>query len=157
MKVIKNYTDIEQSKKLSEFLSLESADMNYSNMCYKGVMYSNPYSAGLSSYNDASKANQENIDFYLKGVDYKGVIAWDVLPCWSLTALLNIMPKDKSIECSISFGYYNGKGEYIEKWLCAFEKEGETTDDYIIETFDGNNPVDACVEMIEKLHKLKLL
>ena len=79
------------------------------------------------------------------------------IPCWSLAALLGVMPKDKSIDCAISFGYYNGKGEYIEKWICSFEKEGETTDDFIIETTDGDNAIDACVAMIEKLHELKML
>jgi len=82
---------------------------------------------------------------------------YNIVPCWSLFALLNTIPKDKSIDCAISFGYYNGKGEYIEKWVCSFEKEGETTDDFIIETTDGDNPIDACVEMIEKLHEQKLL
>ena len=79
------------------------------------------------------------------------------VPCWSLAALLNVIPKDKSIDCSISFGYYNSNGEYIEKWLCFFEKYGETTSDFIIESFDGDNPIDACYEMIIKLHELKLL
>ena len=140
MATIKSYTSLEQSRKLAEFLPLDSADMHY---------------------------NDWNYDFY-DGYERTGIYIADLgtpeticgvldIPCWSLTALLNIIPKDKSIECSISFGYYNGKGEYIEKWLCAFEKEGETTDDYIIETIDGNNPVDACVEMILRLHELNLL
>lgn len=142
MEVIKNYTDVEQSKKLSEFLSIESADM-----CY--IKHT-------SSDNPNWEFNEDFPPIILGNMSINEITV-ETLPCWSLTALLNIIPKDKSIECSISFGYYNGEGEYIEKWLCAFEKEGETTDDYIIETFDGDNPVDACVAMILKLKEMNLL
>lgn len=38
-----------------------------------------------------------------------------------------------------------------------FEKYGETTSDFIIESFNGDNPVNVCYEMIIKLHELKLL
>ena len=129
---IRAYTTIELSRKLAQILPLESANMFY--------------------FNEVPHLGYKKDD-----QDWLDETKNEYIPCWSLAALIDIMPKDKSIECSISFGYYNGKGEYIEKWLCAFEKEGETTDDYIIETFDGNNPVDACVAMIEKLHKLKML
>ena len=130
MAIIKSYTDLEQSKKLAEILPLESADMSW-------------VSNGLGKP-------------FARTIPIKGD-AEELCACWSLAALLDILPKDKSIDCAITFGYYNGKGEYIEKWLCVFEKEGETTDDFIIETIDGSNPVDACVEMILKLHELKLL
>jgi len=135
MATIKSFTDISQSKVLAEILPLESADYCWG-IDDETLHYNNsPYPCAWKDYTCK--------EYYI--------------PCWSLSALLDIMPKDKSIECSISFGYYNGKGEYIEKWLCVFEKEGKTTDDYIIETFDGDSPVDACVEMIEKLHELNLL
>ena len=133
---MKTYTDLEQSKRISEILPLESADMGWN------VFVDDSTRCLPIDDWDLNKDGSGNVKFY---------------HAWSLTALLDVMPKDKSIECSISFGYYNGKGEYIEKWLCAFEKEGETTDDYIIETIDGNNPVDACVAMIERLHELNLL
>ena len=130
MATIKTYTNLEQSKKLAEILPLESADMYW--------------------------------DFdVLKHEDYPMIMddRFDdtCIRAWSLAALLDILPKDESIDCAITFGYYNGKGEYIEKWLCAFEKEGETTDDFIIETIDGSNPIDACAAMIERLHELKIL
>ena len=133
MAAIRSYTTVEQSRKLAEILPLESADMYYFDD--NGGEPNFKVCNGITYYYDSE----------------------DCLCCWSLTALLDIMPKDKSVECSISFGYYNGKGKYIEKWLCAFEKEGETTNDYIIETIDGDNPIDACVTMIEKLHELNLL
>lgn len=134
MATIKAYTDLEQSKKLAEFLPIKSADMFY-----------------LHENNQAKTMSPSKLSEILN------VSKPQVIPCWSLAALFDILPKDEGIDCSISFGYYNGKGEYIEKWLCAFEKEGETTDDFIIETIDGDNPIDACVAMIECLHKLNLL
>ena len=152
MATIKSYSDLQQSRKLAEILPLESADMNYSNMCYKGVMYSNPYRAGLSSYNDASRMNQENIDFYLKGVDYKGIIAWDVLPCWSLAALLGVLPQGEYEDTDLCFGGYEGD-KYIPEWFCSYEQQ----EPFIFEISHADNPVDACVAMIEKLHELKML
>ena len=133
MATIKSYTDLEQSKKLAEILPIEAADAIY------------PWRELIKDY-DSVYVPEDMSD-----------IREEDIPCWSLAALLNVMPKDEGIDCSLSFGYYDGKGEYIEKWLCAFEKEGESTDDYIIETIDGDNPVDACVTMIERLHKLNLL
>ena len=140
---IKSYTDLEQSKALVKILPIESADMCFVN-------------DGTAIKIDANSYNVRKHMWKGGGVQ--------LIPCWSLASLLkalstllDAMPKDESIECSISFGYYNSKGEYIKKWLCAFEKEGETTDDYIIETFDGDNPVDACYQMVIRLKEMNLI
>ena len=141
MATIKSFTDLSQSKKLAEILPLESADQTWARIAIAG--------ANLDVPEEMQYRHNGDMPFqYYSGIG---------TPCWSLAALLGVLPKDEGIDCSISFGYYNGKGEYIEKWLCAFEKEGETTDDFIIETIDGDNPVDACVAMIEKLNELKML
>lgn len=141
MATIKSYTDLEQSKKLAEMLPLESADMEYLAIKENGQLVGSvPFAKDDSEVEDSAYSH-----------------TYDRIACWSLTALLSVLPKDKSIDCAISFGYYNGKGEYIEKWICSFEKEGETTDDFIIETTDGDNPIDACYEMILKLHEQNLL
>lgn len=141
---MKSYTDIEQSKKLAEILPLESADMHYSNICPKGVMYSNAFEAGMTSYKDAVKMNQENIDFYLRGTDYKGIIAWEIIPCWSLSALLEIL-KEESLEFddgnSVSLTTFIGKW-HVNMFDCLIEQ-----------TSEYDNPVDACVEAILKLHE----
>ena len=133
----KAFTSLEQSRNLAEILPFESADMRIGN-------YVGKYAC----------IDGTNVHYYHKSESFE---APEIVPCWSLAALLNVMPKDESIDCSISFGYYNGKGKYIEKWLCAFEKEGETTDDFIIETFDGDNPVDACYQMVIRLKEMNLL
>jgi hypothetical protein len=145
MVTIKSFTSLEQSQRLAEILNHESADMFYADLLDDNKHKYNVHileSYGLKTFEDTKTRESKRLSF---------------LPCWSLSALLNVMPKDKSIDCAISFGYYNGEGEYIEKWFCSFVKEGETTDDFIIETTDGDNAIDACVEMILKLHERNLL
>ena len=65
----------------------------------------------------------------------------DVQPAWSLAALLNVLPEGYSFMLTKSF---NGKDYYCE------------LDGKPIETL-SDNPVDACYEMILKLHELKML
>lgn len=149
MVTIKSHTDLGQSQRLAKILPLESADM-----CYG---YIAPYEFSDRSYEGGYDEIPYPKDFLKKNPNFSENEYDGKHPCWSLAALLDEMPKDKSIDCAISFGYYNGKGEYIEKWICSFEKEGETTDDFIIETTDGDNPIDACYEMILKLHEQNLI
>ena len=134
---MKSYTDLEQSKVLSKILPLESADMYYDDIVDR-------VTGELFIPNDGSTIKVG------KGLSCS-------IAAWSLAALLNIIPKDESIDCSISFGYYNGKGEYIAKWLCTFEKEDENKDGFIIETIDGDNPIDVLYEMVLELNKLNML
>ena len=74
-----------------------------------------------------SKEWQEG--FESKGIEY--------IPCWSLTALLGVLPE-----------YHLSSPNPLEKQCCCRVKD--------IETY-SNNLVDACVEMIIKLYKQKLL
>ena len=105
MATIKSYSDLQQSKKLAEILPIESADQTWARIAIAG--------ANLDVPEEIQYRHNGDMPFqYYSGIG---------TPCWSLAALLGVLPKDESIDCSISFGYYNGKGEYIEKWLCAFE------------------------------------
>lgn len=127
---MKAYTDVEQSKKLAEILPIESADMAWCNNSIKGVNYTDEYSANLYTV----KEMQECFDKALNGWDKY----WELIPCWSLTALLEIIRNNGRYELQMyEGGYY-------------FEANGFMTESYF-------NPVDACVEMIMKLHELKLL
>lgn len=63
---------------------------------------------------------------------------------WSLAALLSVLPKGTDIVKEES-------DTENERYMCTVGIK-----DDIISTF-ANNPVDACVAMIEKLHKLNLL
>lgn len=127
---MRSYTSVEQSKKLSEILPLKSADMAWCNNSIKGVNYTDEYSANLFTV----KEMQECFDKALNGWDKY----WELIPCWSLTALLEIIRNNGRYELQMyEGGYY-------------FEANGFMTESYF-------NPVYACVEMITKLHELKLL
>jgi hypothetical protein len=61
------------------------------------------------------------------------------IPCWSLTALLDVLI------------YPHIEQNYMGQWVCRVEQQNTT---YL---WEGSNPVDACYEMIIKLHELNLL
>ena len=124
MATIKSYTDLEQSKVLSKILQVESADMFY--VAGKGE----PIFIGskMVAYGDD---------------DYDALGGPDVL-CWSLAALLSVLPDGTDI-------VKDKADTENEKYMCTVGVK-----DDIISTF-GNNPVDACYEMILKLNELKIL
>lgn len=130
MVTIKSFTDLEQAKKLAEILPLESADMHYNNGSCRGVDYTEYFSAELMPYQEAlglMKIHKTNFMF-------------QVIPCWSLAALLEVMKKPEMIR--------NSEGTWlIRVWY----------DNYPFSKGGYNNHVDACVAMIEELHELKLL
>lgn len=127
---MKAYTDLEQSKKLTEILPIESADMSWCNNSIRGVNYTNEYSANLYTI----KEMQECFDKALNGWDKY----WKLFPCWSLAALIKVMP----------FGYFIHP-----------TKNGVTIKyDYGKEVIAiSDNLVDACYKMILKLHEQKLI
>ena len=123
MALIKAYTDLEQSKKLAAILPLESADMYYMNGT-KHVMVI---------------PNYETDFFHLQEDD---------IPCWSLAALLDVIPKEVKIKgqryAPCLFPITDGHWLY-RLWYNSNE---------IIESPIAvwrDNPIDACVEMIIKL------
>ena len=132
---MKSYTDIEQSKKLAEILSLESADAKYG--------YIAPYEYSDRMYDEGYDEIPYPIAFIKK--DYSNFFVEeydDELPCWSLAALLNVLPNGSDI-------VKEETDTENEKYMCTVG-----INDDIISTF-ANNPVDACVEMILKLKENK--
>ena len=125
MLTTKAYTDIEQSKKLAEILPLQSADMRYHT-----ISYFNPYPCKEMVYTvDFAKAS--NID----------------IPCWSLAALLNILP----------VSIYNNTDEYSQLEFSKISVAYHDINDRIKVGSIKDNLVDACYELILKLHELNLL
>lgn len=127
---MKSYTDLGQSKKLAEILPLESADMFYH------------YNVGIKSYyEDAPKVIQVNNHFAFFHQD---------VPCWSLSALLNLIPKHikdyNVLRIDINENnfaiWYDEIGYGVNRDL----------PDIIMES-----AIDACYEMILKLHEQNLL
>ena len=111
MATIKSHTDLQQSKKLAEFLPLESADMWYED---SGLMI--PRLGHIPK----EHTNTE-------------------VPCWSLAALLSVL-HDYTLQT-------NTDGTVF---VVSESKKPMISDAY-------DNPVDACVAMIEKLNELKML
>ena len=132
---MKSFTDINQSKKLAEILPIESADMAY--------------------YLWTILKNSEFVVSPLQGStieDLQETYGNQVIPCWSLTALLNILPisVDEGQHC---LALINPNPNDKTEWLCAYE---DCKGDLIMECY-ADNSVDACYEMILKLHELKML
>ena len=71
---------------------------------------------------------------------------------WSLAGLLNVLPKGEHKDIDLCCGGYKGD-KYIQEWFCSYEQQ----EPIIIEICNADNPVDACVDMIIKLHELNLL
>lgn len=139
MATIKSYTSLEQSRKLAEILPLESADMYY---CYSRDVYTKEWDYDTTPI-IIDEDNQSDI--------------CDV-PCWSLAALLNVLPTylfdfERGIDLNI-YPNLSGKG-----WHCSYMPnciENIKTDKFKLIT-SGDTLVDACYEMILKLHELNLL
>lgn len=128
MATIKSYTDLEQSRKLTEILPLESADMYY------------PY-------------NMEIYPYIRDGLERTTAVY-----CWSLAALLGALPNNKHITTTLSRGGWKIEPvEYIDKWFCEYEDEVDEDSPSKNFSVSADNPVDACVAMIEELNKLNLL
>lgn len=127
---MKSYTDIEQSKKLAEFLPLESADMYYEEVCNlpKVIVVTKVIVGNYILHNQC-----------MADKDYKRLSNPVLSPAWSLAALLGVL-KDYTLQT-------NTDGTVFV--VCESKKP------IMSDVYD--NPVDACYEMILKLHELKML
>lgn len=119
---MKSYTDLEQSRKLAEFLPLESANMHW---CLR---YFAP-KAGIEEYDE----------FPVFGYSK------EYLPCWSLAALMEILPK------KIEGRYTKSLYWYDDTWHCEYVDE----DGAGILGISADNTIDACCGMILRLHESK--
>jgi hypothetical protein len=136
---MKAYTDLEQSKKLAEILPLKSADMCWTNHCYGNIR---------SSMTVSTKTIEKYKELLTRFGDLTSI---DVFyPCWSLGALLDVIPKhikDNSV-LRIDINENEFAIWYDE---VGFGVNNDLPD------ITSDNPVDACVEMIVKLNDQKLL
>ena len=115
-------TSIEQSKKLIEL----GIDVNTADMWYTHI--------GWEHLNDNSEA-PIYFPIVIRDCESK-----DDIPCWSLSALLDVMQEPELIK--------NSNGTWlIRVW---YNRYPWSRGGY-------NNPVDACYDMILKLHEQKLL
>lgn len=126
---MKSYTDIEQSKKLAEFLPNESADMFF----WKRTIKKDDYAISVGH----SKELQEG--FTSKEIEY--------IPCWSLAALLWYLKTLKPL-VYLPMLFAND-----EIWILQFVERGHGN----VAEITSDNPIDACYEMILELYRRKLL
>jgi hypothetical protein len=131
MATIKMCTDIPQSKKLAEFLPFESADM-----CY--IKHA-------SSDNPTWRFDDDIPPMILGNVPINEV-SGETLPCWSLAALLNVLQRMEYLKIFIDLS-----SELDSNKVAIYYASVDTP--YIVK----DNLIDACYEMIIKLHELKML
>ena len=124
--MIKGYTNIEQSEKLAKILSRDSADMVYA------------YSYSVNEYTTYPYPLQSSKHFDV----YK-----DDIPCWSLSALLGVLPKLGAEEPIIQKIYYASNP--TERYICQYSLTNMTG--------EYDNPVDACYEMVTMLKEKNLI
>lgn len=128
---MKAYTDLEQSKKLAKILPRENADMHYERVYFEG----------------------KQSDWFVKlGTPIKSD---DIIPCWSLAALLDVLDYEIVNKVGISY-FLNIYKEYNQYQLC-YRYELDDIGEYDIWTDSYDEFVDACYEMILKLKENNLL
>ena len=131
---MKNYTDVEQSKKLAEILPIESAD----------VWWAERY-GGKVTHDGQYIVNEEPIYYisFIKPseINYSQDTVKDI-PCWSLAALLDIL-RDKAYsideDATVTLSSYK-----TVEWDLSIINSG-------LNMVTKSDPIDACVEMIAKI------
>ena len=139
---MKAYSDIEQSKKLTEILPIESADMYYQYVLPK---------LSKIKHNPEIGNPVNALKWYNKGYTMFGKepITMDeyCVPCWSLAALLDIMPD------RIDDSHFLTLDKEGKEYCCCYEDINGNSFKHEF----ADNAIDACVKMIELLHKENLL
>ena len=130
---MKAYTDLEQSKKLAEILPLKSTDQTWVRIAIAG--------ANLDVPEELQYKHSGDMPFkYYSGIG---------IPCWSLAALIDILPEEINVQGIIYSINIHTKNK---KWFIDYKCNNEEFVGVYSNIF-----VDACVAMIEKLHELKIL
>lgn len=133
---MKSYTNLEQSRKLSEILPVESADQTWERIAIAGTNLDVP----------------EEMQYWHNGNTPYILNSKIGIPCWGLTALLDIFPCSKeSPIVNLTRGGWNPS--FTRRWFATWEDENKN----IFFSCDGTSPVDAVVELIMKLHEQKLI
>ena len=134
---MKSYTDLEQSKKLSEILPIESSDMEYI----------------LEEWIDEKTHRREEgyCEIPAVKVDYNCPLQPTTLPCWSLAALLEILDPmviAEKLQYQILIENYDWKYHIIKYFP---ESNGP------VKRVEGETMVDAAFKMIVYLKENKLI
>lgn len=117
---MKSYTDLNQAKKLAKILPLKSANMSYIKR-----EFSDKYLPNLKCYKYARELYAD----YIK-----------IIPCWSLSALLDMLKDNIKIE----------KTQLGQSDTFTYSIIGNG---YDYKTYEHEELIDACYEMIVKLYR----
>lgn len=141
----KAFTSLEQSRKLAEILSTESADHHYVRKVtdFRG----NPVD-GEWSHPKYGNPNSKYANYIVQNFT-----SYEKLPCWSLAALLSVIPQEIF------------DGEYIinitegcdDRWVLTYDHYENSYHSFYGLSSGADNLVDVCYKIIQKLHKQKLL
>lgn len=153
METIRAYTTIEQSRKLAEILPLDSADHHYVRKVTDFM--GNPVD-GEWSHPKYGNPNSKYADYIVQNFT-----SYEKLPCWSLASLLEVLPnkiishetafEDEDAE-DINYTYYKHlEVTEDDRYMCYYKEIDIKYDCY------ADNPIDACYELILKLHEHNLL
>jgi hypothetical protein len=130
---MKSYTDLEQSKKLEKILPLESADLYYD------ISFDNDYHINMPTNGYFS-----NKRFFIQFPE--------TVPCWSLASLLNYL---REIEF---FPEIEVDEHGVTMSICYYDnEEGEILVPIHDIMVKAESFIDACYEIILKLHEQKIL
>ena len=129
---MKSYTSLEQSKKLAEILPIESADMRYG--------YIAPYNFSDRMYDGGYDEVPYPKDFLIKNPNFSADEYDAELPCWSLSALLDLIP-------DIIEDYVLRIDKVDGEYFIWYDKIGEGWSD-AIDHPSSENFIDAAFEMI---------
>ena len=137
---MKAFTDLEQSKKLAEILPIESADMGYI----------------------PSEEDDDGNTLYTADFKSEFIFDEDCIPCWSLAALINILPADwwgynDHYFLEISKMGDASKPNEVRYYRYRKDIDGANYSRITHISHSSENLVDACVNMIITLHEHKLL
>lgn len=136
---MKAFTNVEQSKKLAEILQLESADMYYSK-------YDTIHAETLYSPCDIQYFNTN-----------------EHTPCWSFAALLNVLPrylKYSEGRCPLQLLTLDFENPHRKDhcWIVGYWDYDEEYEKYNFQIeVREEEVIDACYELILKLHEHKLI
>ena len=132
MATIKLHTDLPQSKKLAEILPLENADMYWRSLNINGHI----------SWSSHIKRLEPPI------YDLKHYI-----PCWSLSALISIIPQEL-FDGEYIINITEGKNY---KWIITYDHYVNREHSHYGLSSSADNLVDACTDIIIKLKERNII
>lgn len=140
---MKAYTDLKQSKILSEILPIESAGHHY---VRKVTDFAGNTVDGKWSVPKYGNPNGKYANYIVQNFT-----SYEILPCWSLAALLSVLPR--FIEFDTHYTFLLIYPTQNLGWVVEYSNHKDIIDFSI----NNKNLIDACYEMIIKLNELKLL